>query len=500
VTRRRGIAITLAGAALVAGGGRPARADAENPFACKTASGAIPAELHPFLQTRGVAVVGTDGDVHAQIDAKLTVVRAPPPDEKLMKSASWQASVHLYNASGSYADAGAFRRDLLPHFGAIYTNPVPWEAFYRERLAPALDDFDAGVAIRADRPGARIVIDGIDRDLPTDPPLYVRCRKRGSMVLARVTSGGVEKSVSLPVGEAGEPTVIEVPSPPPAAPAPLPVGPPARGGAGSGPYLGAAAAAAILALALYARSRRRAPAPATPAPPAARPLRILVLASSPADTAPLDLEKELDAIRQRIGEGLDHAGRKIELFGQLSVTFDDVLRTLNQVRPDIVHLSAHGTRSGEIHLADDEGLSNAVSERTLERLFTVLKDEIRVVVLNACYSERQARAIARVIDCTIGMKRAVRDDVAATFSASFYRAIACGRDVQNAFDQGCLAIAGMPRPTGPAADRDIAPPSVNAAAGPPPSTPLPPDEVPALHVRSGVSASDIVLVAAPAPR
>ena len=56
----------------------------------------------------------------------------------------------------------------------------------------------------------------------------------------------------------------------------------------------------------------------------------------------------------------------------------------------------------------------------------MLRDNIRCVVLNACYSEAQAQAIAEAIDCVVGMTSAVGDDAAIEFATAFYRALGYG--------------------------------------------------------------------------
>ena len=109
-------------------------------------------------------------------------------------------------------------------------------------------------------------------------------------------------------------------------------------------------------------------------------------------------------------------------------------------KPDIVHFSGHGSVSSEIILEDDSGNSRLVSVRALSKLFSVLKDNIKCVVLNACYSEQQAQAIAQSIDCVIGMSKAIGDDAAIGFATAFYRALGFGRDVKTAFELGCVQI------------------------------------------------------------
>jgi hypothetical protein len=81
-----------------------------------------------------------------------------------------------------------------------------------------------------------------------------------------------------------------------------------------------------------------------------------------------------------------------------------------------------------------------VQPAALKALFTALKDNVRLVVLNACYSKIQAQAISEVIDCVIGMNSSITDDASINFVASVYRAIGFGRSIQEAFDQGKVSL------------------------------------------------------------
>ena len=59
-------------------------------------------------------------------------------------------------------------------------------------------------------------------------------------------------------------------------------------------------------------------------------------------------------------------------------------------------------RAPQVRPSNSDGES-LVSSAALADLFKVLKDNIRVVVLNACYSEEQAQAIVEEIDFVVGM-------------------------------------------------------------------------------------------------
>lgn len=165
---------------------------------------------------------------------------------------------------------------------------------------------------------------------------------------------------------------------------------------------------------------------------------ILFLAANPAGQTQLALDEECREIHEKI--------RASEFRDALSVSTrwavrpDDLLQSLNELRPHIVHFSGHGSTSHELLLQDADRRPRPVSLPALRRLFATMRDNIRVVMLNACYSRAQAEAITSVIDCAIGMNVAIGDQAAIRFAASFYRALGFGRSVQDAFDQGVTSL------------------------------------------------------------
>jgi molecular chaperone DnaK (HSP70) len=166
--------------------------------------------------------------------------------------------------------------------------------------------------------------------------------------------------------------------------------------------------------------------------------KILFLAANPTDTTHLRLDQEIREIDQALRQAKFRDKFVIEQHWAVRVT--DLQSYLLRHNPDIVHFSGHGSESSEIILEDYRGKMHPVSARALSRIFSALKDNIRCVVLNACYSEQQARAISEHIDCVVGMSKAVGDSTAITFAASFYQALGYGRDVYTAFELGCAQI------------------------------------------------------------
>ncbi len=167
-------------------------------------------------------------------------------------------------------------------------------------------------------------------------------------------------------------------------------------------------------------------------------IKILFLAANPKDTGKLRLDEEIRGIDQALREAEFRDKFKIEQHWAVRVA--DLQGYFLRHRPDIVHFSGHGSVSSEIILEDNNGSSQPVSSHALSQLFSVLKDNIRCVVLNACYSEQQAQAIANHINCVVGMSNAIGDNAAISFATAFYQALGYGRDVKTAFDLGCGRI------------------------------------------------------------
>lgn len=175
----------------------------------------------------------------------------------------------------------------------------------------------------------------------------------------------------------------------------------------------------------------------------ARKTAVLVLAANPTDTPALRLDQEV----REIQAGLLRSGsRKFHIRQDWAVRPRDVRRALLEHRPRIVHFSGHGTGDEGLVLEDDNGTSQLVSTGAIAGLFALFTDHVKCVVLNACFSESQAKAIAQHVECVIGMNRAIADHAAIEFAIGFYDAIAAGESYRAAFRFGCNAIelAGLP--------------------------------------------------------
>ena len=169
-----------------------------------------------------------------------------------------------------------------------------------------------------------------------------------------------------------------------------------------------------------------------------RTIKILVLATNPLETDHLRLDQEVRGIDQALRQS--RFRDKFQLDQQWAVRVSDLQPLLLRYKPDIVHFSGHGSELSEIILEDSEGNNKSVPAPALSKLFSLFKDNIKCVVLNACYTEVQAEAISKHISCVVGMSKAIGDEAAISFSEAFYGALGDGRDIKTAFELGCNQI------------------------------------------------------------
>ncbi len=168
------------------------------------------------------------------------------------------------------------------------------------------------------------------------------------------------------------------------------------------------------------------------------PVTILFMSSNPVGTDRLKLGVEVRTIDERLRKS--DMGRRFLIEQQWATRVSDIQDALLRYKPAIVHFSGHGSMTGELVFEDAAGKVQEVRAEALGRLFRVFKNDVKCVVLNACWSAMQSQAIAAEIGCVVGMSRKVDDRAATDFAAGFYGALGYGKSVQDAFDLGCNQI------------------------------------------------------------
>ncbi|MCJ8281444.1 MAG: CHAT domain-containing protein [Rivularia sp. ALOHA_DT_140] len=168
---------------------------------------------------------------------------------------------------------------------------------------------------------------------------------------------------------------------------------------------------------------------------------ILILAANPKNTSRLELEKEI----REIDEGLRRANKReqFKLEMKLAVRQRDFYRAILDTQPQIVHFCGHGEGENGIVLEDETGTAFLKADMLASQFKLFAQKGVECVVLNACYSEVQAKAIHEHVNYVIGMNSGIGDKAAIDFAVAFYDALAAGEDVEFAFELGCSQLVRL---------------------------------------------------------
>jgi CHAT domain/Right handed beta helix region len=167
------------------------------------------------------------------------------------------------------------------------------------------------------------------------------------------------------------------------------------------------------------------------------PVKILFVSANPVATARLQVDKEQREIDHELR--LSRSRDRFDLIIADAARPEDLQQALLDHEPQIVHFSGHGSSEGVI-LEDDNGEPKLVSATALANLFKLFSGKVQCVLLNACYSEAQAKAIAQHVPYVIGMHSEIPDGTALKFATGFYKGLAAGKTIEFAFDLGVNAV------------------------------------------------------------
>ncbi len=172
--------------------------------------------------------------------------------------------------------------------------------------------------------------------------------------------------------------------------------------------------------------------------------KILIVAVNPPNTARLRLDEEVREIEY--GLRRSKFRDRFVVSSIWAVRIRDIRRALLDLEPNIVHFAGHGRVNGLL-LEDEFGFPTCIPSAALSALFELFTNQIECLILNACYSAKQAMTIGKNINYVIGMREEIKDKAAIEFSIGFYDALGAGKTIEEAYKFGCNAIQMMSLPS-----------------------------------------------------
>ncbi|MEA5500327.1 VMAP-C domain-containing protein [Limnoraphis robusta] len=171
--------------------------------------------------------------------------------------------------------------------------------------------------------------------------------------------------------------------------------------------------------------------------------RILLFEANPQSTQNLKLNSEIKTIREVLG-----SAKKPDNFDfkeRLATTYEDLQKYLLRENPHILHFCGHGSGEQGLCLLDEREDPFLLQTEVLVNLVKILVEQnqtLECVLLNACHSYIQAKALSQYVNYAVGMCGFIPDDVAITFSRSFYTSLGEGSPIEYAYKHGINAIRG----------------------------------------------------------
>ena len=178
------------------------------------------------------------------------------------------------------------------------------------------------------------------------------------------------------------------------------------------------------------------------------PAIILFLQANPT-TEPISWQEEFLFIVEKIAKAKKDG--ILDLAQEKSVSLDDMIDAIEDHEPQIIHFTGHGReekkdRFGNIDTLGGLAFHNEakngaelIGADKLEPQFKAIKTDfpnISIVLLSACYSQQQAKAISKAGIFTIGTSDKVIAKAAKLFAAGFYKRLSKTKDIAVAIQGG----------------------------------------------------------------
>ena len=167
--------------------------------------------------------------------------------------------------------------------------------------------------------------------------------------------------------------------------------------------------------------------------------KILFVTAWPEDDSVVRLRTDREfSDTEEVIQGARYRERVSLVFPQLAASESKLRSALLRKKPHVVHISGHcSQRDGLLLENKTTGAIEPVTPERLQSMFVQLGGNVRLVVLNACWSADHATALVDHVDFVVGMRSRIADDSASNFSVAFYDGIAHGLPVGQAFALAC---------------------------------------------------------------
>lgn len=129
----------------------------------------------------------------------------------------------------------------------------------------------------------------------------------------------------------------------------------------------------------------------------------------------------------------------IRFKGVFHVHVNTLFEELNRESPDIFHFSGKQS-GGDILMRTEGGALTTVSDLALAGMFQSLDQDLKLVVIDTCFSLPCASRVAKVVPCAMGVEGSPYEDDTVTFYKVFCQTLASGKSLKDATAKAQTAL------------------------------------------------------------
>ncbi|MFI0429087.1 CHAT domain-containing protein [Mariniflexile sp. HMF6888] len=170
-------------------------------------------------------------------------------------------------------------------------------------------------------------------------------------------------------------------------------------------------------------------------------IKILFIKVNPIGTTNLFLDTEENSIEEsrKLSANRDY----FEIKSKGAVTKDMLHSYLENYKPNILHISGHGSDEGVLYFHDEENHKKELSIHMFSEFIQNYKPNLKCVFMNACFSLNETdNFVVTDNQAVIGMNSEVPNDTALSFSRAFYTSFFEGKSISNSF-QTAVDVVGI---------------------------------------------------------
>jgi CHAT domain len=174
-----------------------------------------------------------------------------------------------------------------------------------------------------------------------------------------------------------------------------------------------------------------------------RVIKILFVVSDPQDQGRTRLQEEQRILHEALWSSDYRDLFKTETLH--SCRPQDLQRGLLRHSPNILHFSGHGASEG-LCFENNSGQGELLDPQALAEILALARaDGLQGVIMNACYSDAQAKQLANAIGPVIAMEGRLHEEGALAFTRAFYDALGAGKSFEDAFKWGQAGTRHLPK-------------------------------------------------------